>query len=177
MSESAKEQSVDRIEQLEARLAAVEAHSAILDLKSRYGTLADARYTKSGPLPLTEITPIAEQLAGLFTDDAVWEGGGALGRCVGREAIFDRFLEPTLLWSWHFFVKPEVRVDGDHATGVWDVLAMMTTLEGRAMWMVGVEHDEYRRVDGRWLHSRMQLDSKRIAAHDKGWGTLPDRTR
>jgi len=35
-----------------------------------------------------------------------------------------------------------VRVEGERATGTWDVLAMITTKEGRAMWMVGVEHDE-----------------------------------
>ncbi len=37
------------------------------------------------------------------------------------------------------------------------------------MWMVGVEHDEYALVDGRWLHTRMQLDAKLMAPHDRGW--------
>lgn len=159
-----------RFEALERRLAEVEAHCAILDLKSRYGSLADARYTRKGPKPQSEIDVVAEELADLFSEDAVWEGGGSLGRCVGKAAIQARFREPTLQYSWHFFVKPEVRVEGDRATGSWDVLAMITTLDGRAMWMVGVEHDEYARVDGRWLHTRMQLDSRLMAPHDKGWG-------
>lgn len=159
--------------ELEARLADVEAHRAILDLKSLYGTLADARYTRKGPKAQPEIDRVAEQLAALFTQDAVWEGGGPLGRAQGRSAILERFRKPTLHYSWHFFVKPEVRVEGDRATGTWDVLAMITTTEGRALWMVGVEHDEYARVDGRWLHTRMQLDSKLMAPYERGWGRVP----
>ncbi|MCP4907737.1 MAG: nuclear transport factor 2 family protein [bacterium] len=158
-----------RFAELEARLAEVEGHRAILDLKSLYGTLADARYTRKGPRSTSEIEAVADQLADLFTDDAVWEGGAQLGRCEGKDAIRARFSEPTLHYSWHFFVKPEIRLAGDRAKGTWDVLALITTLEGRAVWMVGVEHDEYARVGGRWLHTRMQLDSQLMAPHDKGW--------
>lgn len=159
----------ERIAALEARVARVEAHAEILALKSRYGALADARYSRKGPRPQAEIDAVADQLGALFTDDAVWEGGGALGRCEGRAAIRERFREPTLQYAWHFFVKPEIRVDGDRATGTWDVLALITTREGRAMWMIGVEHDEYARVGGRWLHTRMQLESQLMAPHDRGW--------
>ena len=164
-----------RLAALEERVAAAEAHAAILDLKSRYGALADARYTRRGPRAQPEIDEVAEQLAALFTPDAVWEGGGALGRAEGRAAIRERFRRPTLHYAWHFFVKPEIVVSGDRARGTWDVLAMITTLEGRAMWMVGVEHDEYARVDGRWLHTRMQLESQLMAPHDRGWGSVPER--
>jgi SnoaL-like domain len=160
---------LDRLAVLEERVARTEAHAAILDLKSRYGALADARYSRKGPRSQPEIDVVAEELAALFTADAVWEGGGALGRCEGRESIRARFREPTLHYAWHFFVKPEIRVEGDRAQGTWDVLAIVTTKEGRAMWMVGVEHDEYARIGGRWLHARMRLDSQLMAPHDRGW--------
>jgi SnoaL-like domain len=159
----------ERIAALEARVARAEGHAAILDLKSRYGALADARYSRRGPRPQPEIDVVADQLAALFTEDAVWEGGGDLGRCEGRAAIRDRFRAPTLHYAWHFFVKPEIRVEGDRAKGTWDVLAIVTTKEERAMWMVGVEYDEYARVEGRWLHTRMHLESKLMAPHDRGW--------
>lgn len=168
-SESSTEALLARIAALEARVAATEAHAAILDLKSRYGSLADARYSRKGPRAQTEIDAVADELAQLFTADAVWEGGGPLGRCAGREAIRARFRAPTLHYAWHFFVKPEIRVEGPRATGTWDVLALVTTTEGRAMWMVGVEHDEYVREDGRWLHARMQLDPQLMAPYDRGW--------
>lgn len=160
---------LERLAALEARVARSEAHAEILALKSRYGALADARYSRKGPRSQGEIDVVADQLAALFTVDAVWEGGGALGRCEGRAAIRARFREPTLHYAWHFFVKPEIRVDGERAKGTWDVLAMVTTQAGRAMWMVGVEHDEYAFEDGRWLHTRMQLDSQLMAPYDRGW--------
>ncbi len=162
-----------RIEALEARLRQVEGVQDIANLKSKYGALADARYTRTGPKPQAEIDEIANRLASLFTQDAIWEGGGSLGKCVGRDAIKERFQRPSLSYSWHFFVKPEIRVNGDEATGVWDVLALITTREGRAMWMVGVEYDEYERRDGRWLHSRMRLEAKLMAPYDRGW-SRPD---
>lgn len=158
-----------RIERLESRLEAAEAYAALTNLKSRYGELADARYTRKGPKSQPEIDALAEQLAALFTQDAVWDGGGDLGRCAGRAEIRSRFAEPSLHYSWHFFVKPKFEIEGARATGTWDVLALCTTLEGRAMWMVGVEQDEYERVEGVWLHSRMRLDAKLMAPHDRGW--------
>lgn len=168
-SESPPADWATRLAELETRVERNEAHAAILDLKSRYGALADARYTRKGPRPQSEIDEVAGRLAALFTEDAVWEGGGALGRCEGRSAIRERFRKPTLHYSWHFFVKPEIHVEGDLARGTWDVLAMITTLEGRAMWMVGVEQDEYARVGGVWLHTRMQLESQLMAPYDRGW--------
>jgi hypothetical protein len=158
-----------RIEALEARLACVEGHRSITNLKSEYGALADARYTREGPKPQDEVDQIATRLADLFTEDAVWDAGGELGCCQGREAIRARFARPTLQYAWHFFVKPDLRVEGSEARGVWDVFALCTTREGRAMWMVGVEHDEYECVDGRWLHSRMQLEAKLMAPYEGGW--------
>ena len=112
---------------------------------------------------------LRRSLAGLFTEDAVWDAGGELGTCRGREEIQRRFEKPSLHYSWHFFVKPKFEIAGTGAKGTWDVLALCTTLEGRAMWMVGVEEDEYERVDGTWLHSRMKLDAKLMAPHDRGW--------
>lgn len=158
-----------RIEALEARLASVEAHQAITNLKAEYGALADARYTRRGPKAQSDIDALADRLADLFTEDAVWDGGGELGRCQGRDAIRARFRAPTLQYSWHFFVKPDLRIEGARAEGTWDVLALCTTREGRAMWMVGVEHDEYARVEGRWLHRHMQLDAKLMVPYEAGW--------
>lgn len=158
-----------RVEALERRLAKVEGHQAILNLKSEYGALADARYTRKGPRSQAEIDPLADRLAKLFTEDGVWDGGSELGRCRGRDAIRDRFRQPTLHYSWHFFVKPRIEIDGLRAQGDWDVLALCTTTEGRAMWMVGVEHDEYALVDGIWLHTRMHLEARLMAPYEGGW--------
>jgi hypothetical protein len=142
---------------LEARLARLEAEEEIRRLKARYGALVDARYGRDGPLPRAQLEPIAGEIAALFTEDAVWDGGPDLGLCRGRAAICARFLEPTLRFSWHYFVKPRIEVLGERARGTWDLLAPCTTRDGAASWMAGVEDDEYLRVGGRWLHASMRL--------------------
>jgi hypothetical protein len=159
----------ETVRALEARLARLEAESEIGRLKARYGALVDARYGRDGSLPRAELEPIAREIAELFTEDALWDGGAALGVCRGRDAIRARFLEPTLRFSWHYFVKPRIEVAGERARGSWDLLAPCTTREGVASWMAGVEEDEYARVDGRWLHASMRLRVVFFAPHERGW--------
>ncbi len=158
---------------LERRLAAVEDAEAIRNLKARYAALVDDRYARGRPREAPALETLARKIAALFTEDALWDGGQALGRCRGREAIYERFRQPTLHFSWHYFVKPRIEVEGDAARATWDVLAPCTTRDDRPHWMAGVEEDAYRRVDGQWLHSRMQLRVVFMAPHDRGWARGP----
>jgi hypothetical protein len=158
-----------RVERLEARLAEVEAVQAIHKLKSRYGQLLDARYNEQGVVPREELERIANAVTALFTEDASWDGGAGLGLCRGHEAIRKRFLEPALKFSWHYFVKPHIEVNGDRATGTWDILAPCTSRRDRPMWMSGYEDDEYVKQDGVWLHQSMKLSLVFMAPHDRGW--------
>ena len=87
----------------------------------------------------------------------------------GREEIFEILRRPGLQFSWHYFVKPDIEVEGDCARGRWDILSPCTSKEGRALWMAGVEHDEYVREGGDWLHARMQLEVVFMASYEKGW--------
>jgi hypothetical protein len=77
--------------------------------------------------------------------------------------------EPTLDFSWHFFLKPQITVEGDRASARWDILSPCTTRDGRPHWMVGTEDDDYRKVDGRWLHLSMKLSVVFLAPHETGW--------
>lgn len=158
-----------RIEQLEARLDAAESVQRIHMLKAHYGEVTDRRYTRDGPVPREQLEPIAREVASLFTEEGIWDGGSQLGRCVGREAIYQRFLEPTLHFAKHFFVKPQIQVEGEVARGTWDLLAPCTATDGRPYWMAGVEHDRYQRVAGSWLHSYMKLDLVFMAPYQRGW--------
>jgi len=159
----------ERIARLEQRLDASESVQQIQRMKAHYGAITDRRYTGTGVAPREELEAIAREVAELFTEDGVWDGGPRLGRCEGRDAIYQRFLEPTLDFAWHFFVKPSIVVDGDEAEGRWDIFAPCTAPGGRPYWMVGVEHDRYRRVDGAWLHSFMRLDMTFMAPYDRSW--------
>jgi hypothetical protein len=160
---------VARIDALERRLGVLEDVEAIRRLKARYGELVDARYAGGAARPEAELAGIASEIAELFADDAVWDGGRALGVCRGRAAIRERMAQPTLRFSWHYFVKPQIEVEGDRARARWDLLAPCTAQDGRAMWMAGVEDDEYVKRDGRWLHQGMRLRVVFFAPHDAGW--------
>jgi hypothetical protein len=162
-----------RLRTLEARLCAVEDVQAIERLKARYGELVDERYAGGATRGAADLERIAGEIAALFTEDAVWDGGAALGLCRGRAAIRERMAKPTLSFSQHYFVKPRIEVAGSEARGRWDLLAPCTTADGRAMWMAGVEDDEYRKVEGFWLHSRMALRVVFRAPHERGWAKRP----
>lgn len=162
-----------KVRRLEQRIRVLEDMEAIRDLKARYARLADARYRRDGVVGEAELRALAEEIAALFTEDAVWDGGGVLGICRGRSEIRERFLAPTLRFSWHYFVKPRIVVEGERAHGSWDLFAPCTSRSGEAHWMAGVEEDEYRRVDGEWLHSRMKLSVVFLAPYGRGWAPGP----
>lgn len=151
-------------------MRAVEDVLAIQNLKSRYANLTDQRYDRKGIVEALVLQRLADEIAELFTEDAVWDGGATLGECRGRPAIRERFLKPTLRFSWHYFVKPDIRVDGDRASARWDILAPCTAGDGQRYWMAGTEDDEYERVDGQWLHSSMRLGVVFMAPFERGWG-------
>lgn len=161
------------IRDLERRLAAVEAVQAIQQLKARYAALIDERYTQHGPKPADEVARIATAAAELFTPDGIWDGGERLGRWQGREEIRQRFLEPTLMFTLHYFVNPVIEVDGAAARGSWEILSPITLGNGRAGWMAGIEHDGYRLHEGRWLHSEMKLQVHFLGPDMRGWDQRP----
>jgi len=163
------EQLAAEVKDLRARVEAAEAVAAIQNLKARYAQLVDERYVRGKVAPEERVAAAAEQIAALFTEDGVWDGGPALGVSKGRAEIAARMRAPTLLFSWHFFLKPQIHVDGDRARARWDILSPCTTKDGKPSWMVGFEDDEYARVDGAWLHTRMKLTSVFLAPHETGW--------
>jgi hypothetical protein len=164
---------VDAIESglaaLAARVRALEDAEAIRRLKARYAELVDARYAKTGPHPPEALARLAGEIAALFAEDAVWDGGAGLGLCHGREGIRARMAEPTLLFSRHYFVNPQIEIDGERAKARWELLAPCTLRDGRPAWMAGAEDDTYTRIGGVWLHQRMALSVHFFAPHERGW--------
>jgi SnoaL-like domain len=158
-----------QVAELRVRLGAAEAVQALQNLKARYAQLVDERYVRGKVAPEERVAAVAEQIAALFTEDGVWDGGPALGVSTGRKEIAARMRAPTLVFSWHFFLKPQIHVDGDRARARWDILSPCTTKDGRPHWMVGFEDDEYRREGDAWLHTRMKLTSVFLAPHETGW--------
>jgi len=161
------------LDALRRRVEASEAVLAIMELKARYGDLVDGRFRRGEPLDAGALGALAEEIAALFTEDAEWDGGPALGVAVGRGAIAARMRQPTVSFSRHLFVRPRITVDGDRASGRWDLLAPCTRPDGTAYWMCGVEDDEYARDGaGRWLHRRMKLSTVFMAPVEGGFGRI-----
>lgn len=116
---------------LESRLARFEAEHAIRTCMNRYMELCDALDAHS---PLDE-------LAGLFTRDAVWEGVGdkykaSFGRIEGRKAIramFAKYMtEPAhFALNVHFLTSELITLhSADEARGSWVMLQTSTFASG-----------------------------------------------
>ena len=118
---------------LRARLERAEGVLAIQALKARYAELVDRRYRKGAVVPAEELAALADEVARLFTEDGVWDGGPALGRAVGRAAIAERLRDTTLVFARHLFTSPRIEVDDDggRARGRWELLSPCRTAEGR----------------------------------------------
>ncbi|HZU78485.1 MAG TPA: nuclear transport factor 2 family protein [Acidimicrobiales bacterium] len=160
------------VERLGRRLNLLEATFAIEQLKAVYANLLDSRYVRGELVEPALLERLAGQVAELFTEDAVWDGGRALGVATGRQAIAERLGTPTLDFARHIFVKPRITVDGIHAEARWDVLCPCRTLDRRSWWMCGYEDDEYRLEDGRWLQSRMTLTTLVMAPVGAGFDRI-----
>jgi SnoaL-like domain len=172
---SALEALAGELTDLRRRLERAESVLAIQSLKARYAELVDRRYRRGSVVPTEELGTVADQVARLFTEDGVWDGGPTLGRVVGRSAIAERLRDTTLVFARHHFSAPRIDIDdtdGRRARGHWELLSPCRTRDGRDLWMCGTEHDEYERVDGSWLHRSMRLTTSFVAPHDAGWRTI-----
>jgi hypothetical protein len=155
---------------LAARVDAAEAVLAIHELKARYADLVDRRFRRGAMVDDATVADLAEQIAGTFTADGVWDGGKVLGVARGRHEIAARMRTSTLTFSRHFFLKPHIVVEGDRATGRWDILSPCTTPDGTAHWMCGYEDDVYvRDADGAWRHESMAMTTVFMAPANEGW--------
>jgi hypothetical protein len=147
---------------LEGRIQLLEDVAAIRTLKHLYAMHCDDHYNPT-------------QIAQLFTEDRVWDGG-AFGVHQGRAAIHEFFANITqqISFSLHYITNHDVHIDpsGQAATGhcyLWGT----HTIGGRAMF-VGITFDErYRKVDGRWLFAVMKLNIHYMTPYESGWVAQP----
>ncbi len=108
--------------------------------------------------------------AALHTEDAVTETYGADARIEGAEAIaaaIQAFMEdPLPIQSVHQAFEPDITFQSDtEASGIWP-------MEDRLWWQNGDSeewlhgwghyHENYRRVDGRWLIAYRRLTRLRV---------------
>ncbi|OWJ90473.1 polyketide cyclase [Pseudomonas sp. A46] len=144
---------------LEQRLRQLESEQAVRTCMNRYMELCDALDARS---PLDE-------LAGLFTIDAVWEGKGAkyarsFGGYRGREAIRAMFAtymtEPAhFALNVHFLCSELIRVDGAEATGSWVMLQTSTFAGGASHLNAARLTVKFREEEGAWRMAHFQTEN------------------
>ena len=143
---------------LEMRIRRLEDIEALKLLKSRYAEHCDNNYDP-------------DRLAELFTQDAVWDGG-VLGRAEGRDAIRKFFAVASKLMPFaiHHVTNPAIEVDGDRATGHWNLWQPCVHATGnQALWIAARYHDEYRREGGVWRFARVTVRVNMMSPYEAGW--------
>lgn len=162
------------LQTLAARLARLEAAQAVRDTLARYMALCDVPLHpayEDGALP---------GIAGLFTQDAVWEGvgrraSGAFGSHHGATAIaafVQSYLAPSphFTRNLHFLASEQITVaaDGQSARGQWLMLQLSSYGAGGAEAISArLTIDFTPGGDGRWLISHFRTERLECAPwHD-----------
>ena len=155
------------MDDLEHRLARLEAIEAIRQLKARYADVCDTGYDP-------------DRMEPLFTRDAVWDGGERFGRYEGIDAIRGFFagVSSQITWALHYMIAPivEVEPDGRTATGswyLWQPCTVVGTDGPQAVWLTGRYADRYRLEDGGWRFSEVRLDVQTVTPFEDGWVRRP----
>ena len=146
------------LEDIDRRLRAIEDIEEIKRLKARYCSYCDDNYD-------------ADNIASLFTEDAIWDGG-IRGRAEGRDEIRNFFIRAShrLPFAVHMVMNPIIEVDGDSAKGIWYLFQACTYAEGdQAVWGSARYDEEYVRLEGEWKFRNLKLTSFFWTPFDRGW--------
>lgn len=157
------------LEELEKRIQVLEDLEAIKKLKARYAQLCDDKYHAGVVKGKEDLELIANEIAKLFTEDAVWDGGKEFGICKGRKEIYEHFRQAGLKFAVHYFVMPHITVEGNKARGRWYLWQAATMRDDTPVWQAAFEDDEYVKINGRWLQNYMKLTILFLTPYDQGW--------
>lgn len=119
----------------------------------------------------------ADAIAGLFSEDATWDGGLQRGRHVGRKAIRD-FLDQNkgrIPFAAHLLCNPLIDVNGDCARGRWRMLMphnKTTASAPGAHWLINSYDDDFVRRDGRWYISVLRVQIATLDPQNMFWSTV-----
>lgn len=148
---------------LEKRLLQLLDEDEIRKLHYRYARIMDEGFCgESFP---------ADDLAELWTEDGVWEGGD-FGTFTGREAIAAFFRRHALdvPFAVHYAANEQIVLaeDGQTATMRALMLVPCTFTHGGTpdeTWIFGAWHNAFRKVDGRWYFTRLSAEIYKAVPH------------
>ncbi|EJN33925.1 ketosteroid isomerase-like enzyme [Pseudomonas sp. GM84] len=144
---------------LMSRLQRFESQQAIRVCINRYMELCDQ---------LDASTPL-DELAGLFTHDAVWEGKGAkyaasFGGYRGREAIramFATYMKTPAHFALnvHFLTSEVIEAEGDQGLGRWVMLQTSTFADGASHLNAARLTVRFALEEGQWRMAHFQTEN------------------
>lgn len=119
----------------------------------------------------------ADQIAGMFTADAKWEGQGhfaEFGTTEGREEIRQMFIEnPSMLpFTAHFLTNATVGVSQDlnSGWGTWKVLEAATLRDHRAqVWIIASYDNDFIQINGTWMIKHLRYRDTAVVPYEEGW--------
>jgi hypothetical protein len=138
---------------LEARIARIEARIAISELRARYAFLVDQSH--------------AEEAADLFTEDG--EFHGPVKSYVGREQHLKHYSHQAMSGMWHFVANEIIDIDGDAATGQC-YCYMPCVFEGESYVCACRYDDVLVRHNGKWKFKRRTVTFYYFVPLKEGWG-------
>lgn len=144
------------IEELAKRVQILEDIEAIKRLKARYAEAFDDNYN-------------AEEIAKVFTEDGVWDGGSVFGVYEGRQAIYEHFKQISLPFCVHYFMSPDIVIDGDKAHARWYLWEATTRKDNIPRLLSGWEDDDYVKIDGQWFQTYMKFNVLFYTPYLEGW--------
>lgn len=151
---------------LEERVARLEDERAVAEVMYRYIEACD--HVRDAAL-----------IGSFFADDAVWEGANRYacwGTTTGREAIVAMFeATPDVLpFTVHWLANPRVAVEGDEASGRWEVVQAATFGRTRTPVWVGARYDNrFRRTAEGWRIQHLVYADVFVTPYDEGWVATP----
>jgi hypothetical protein len=152
-----------QLDELQAAYQELKAIEDLRKLKARYCHLVDSANW--------------DELDTLWTEDAECDYG-FFGSYSGRAEIMNSFFRGLVAkaspFSAHMVHNPLIEVSGDTASACWYVTAHTTLApHNQAIWMMGLYHDRYRRLDGQWKISELKVDFKYFTPFEEGWAKTP----
>lgn len=133
---------------LEARLQRQEDIEQIRRLKVQYFDACDGGFGGAR-------SHVPEEIASTFAKDGVWDGG-PYGLLRGRAAVADFYRKVPQMLAFTVLSEPVIDVEGNKATGRWNVLVYSAFEAGGSLLTGGVHHDQYVRAEEGWkiAHTR-----------------------
>ena len=144
---------------LESRIQRLEDIEEIKQLKAKYCRFCDQGYDP-------------DDIASLFTENGVWDGGRTFGVAQGRDAIRRHFegAGGRISIARHQVMNPIIEIADQIATGHWLLFQPCTDAStGGAVWLAATYEDQYEKQEDVWMISRLSIEVAFFSPYEKGW--------